>query len=163
MSGVEMSAAVFSSPWQPLAAAVALFAVLPLLALSIAIVRRRGYLAHKRLQLVLGSVLLLAVLAFEIEMRVFGWQERAFASPYFSATAKWSCPVGLSLIVHLFFAIPTTVLWVYVVAMALRRFDTIPRPNAYSSRHRFWAWLATVEMILTAVTGWLFYYLAFTA
>ena len=55
---------------------LALFAVLPLLALSIAIVRRRGYLAHKRLQLVLGSVLLLAVLAFEIEMRVFGWHRK---------------------------------------------------------------------------------------
>jgi uncharacterized membrane protein YozB (DUF420 family) len=71
--------------------------------------------------------------------------------------------VGVSLIVHLCFAIPTAFVWVYTIAMALRKFDHPPRPNAYSAKHRFWGWLATFEMAGTAITGWIFYYLAFIA
>jgi cytochrome b subunit of formate dehydrogenase len=65
--------------------------------------------------------------------------------------------------VHLFFAIPTAVLWIFVIVQALRKFDDPPLPNAYSAQHKFWGWIAAIEMTLTAVTGWAFYYLAFVA
>ena len=142
---------------------LAMFAVLPVLAVSIALVKRTHFAWHKTLQLILGSVLLLAVVAFEIDMRMTGWEARAIPSPYFEAAAKWSCPAGISLIIHLFFAVPTTLLWIFVIVMALRRFASPPRPNSYSAAHKFWAWLATVEMVGTAITGWIFYYLAFIA
>ena len=36
-----------------------------------------------------------------------GWELRAAPSPYFDPASKWTCPAGISLIVHLCFAVPT--------------------------------------------------------
>ena len=38
-----------------------------------------------------------------------------------------------------------------------------PAPCPYSPTHIFWARLAAIDMTLTTLTGWLFYYLAFVA
>jgi len=137
----------------------AMFAVVPILAWSIYQVRcRRRFTLHKRVQLTLGIVLLATVALFEIDMQFLTrWEERAEPSPYFST---WVYP---ALYVHLFFAVPTAVLWVFVIVQALRKFEQPPRRNAYSRRHMFWGWLAAVEMLLTGLTGWLFYWLAFVA
>jgi putative membrane protein len=143
---------------------LAMFVVVPTLAVSVWLVKRRGrYELHKRLQLIMASVLLVAVLLFEIDIRVNGWEARAEPSPYFDLAHKWTCPAGLSLIVHLCFAVPTLVLWIYVVVQALRRFPRPPRPGSHSPAHARWGWLAASGMTLTAVTGWLFYWLAFVA
>jgi putative membrane protein len=138
--------------------------VVPVLAASIYLVKyRRRYAVHKRLQLLMAAVLLAAVTLFEIDIRVNGWEERARPSPYFDAAHKWSCPAGVSLIVHLSFAVPTLVLWVVVVVRALRRFDRPPAPGPHSRWHARWGMIAAVGMLLTAVTGWWFYWLAFVA
>ena len=62
---------------------VAMFAVLPVLGWSILQVRRGRYLLHKRVQLTLGSILLVTVALFEIDMRLNDWTVRAAASPYY--------------------------------------------------------------------------------
>jgi len=143
---------------------LAMFVVTPLLGASIWLVKsRRQYTLHKRLQLAMAAVLLAAVLLFEIDMRVNGWEHRAEPSPYFAADHKWTCPAGVSLIVHLSFAVPTLVLWIVVVVRALRGFSQPPKPGPHSKAHARWGWLAASGMALTAVTGWLFYYLAFVA
>jgi len=138
---------------------LAMFAVVPLLAWSIFLVRyRRDYALHKRVQLTLGIVLLVAVAFFELDMQFFtDWEERARSSPYFDS---WVKPV---LAVHLFFAVPTALLWVAVIARALRRFPNPPGPSRHSREHVFWGWLAALETLLTALTGWAFYWLAFVA
>lgn len=138
---------------------LAMFAVLPLLAWSIRLVKvHRRYALHKRVQLTVGIVLLVAVALFEIDLQlVTNWRERAALSPYYST---WVFP---SLYVHLFFAVPTAFLWLVVVVRALRSFPSPPVPGPHSASHRFWAWLATWEMVGTAVTGWVFYYLSFVA
>jgi putative membrane protein len=143
---------------------LAMFAVVPLLIASIYLVKvRHRYGLHKRLQLAMAIVLLVAVVLFELDIRINGWEARAEPSPYFDALNKWSCPAGISLIVHLSFAVPTLVLWIYVVAAALRKFSKPPMPGTHSQRHAWTGWLAAGGMILTAVTGWLFYWLAFVA
>ena len=76
---------------------------------------------------------------------------------------SWNDWVDCSLGVHLFFAIPTAVLWVFVIVQALRKFPAPPIPNQYSRRHILWARLAALEMLMTAFTGWVFYWLAFAA
>lgn len=142
---------------------VAMFAVLPVLCWSIYGVRRkRAYAGHKRWQLALGIALLLAVSAFELEMRLYGWQHRAEPSPYWRAGAlnDW---IDWSLLVHLCFAIPTFVLWIVVIIRALRNFPRPPHPAAHSRSHRRWGWSAAIGMTLTAVTGWVFYWFAFVA
>ena len=141
---------------------LAMFAVVPVLGWSILLARQCRYGLHKRVQVTLGIVLLLAVVAFELEMRLVGWKERAAPSPYWKGDA-WRDPIHYSLMVHLFFAIPTTVLWLAVIIRGLRSFPTPPVPGEHSRSHRFWAPLAALEMLMTAVTGWVFYWLAFMA
>lgn len=143
---------------------LAMFAVLPLLALSIYLVKQKRYAQHKLINLILGIVLLIAVLAFEIDMRFFTqWEDLAKNSPYFDAARKWTSVAGLALIVHLCFAVPTLLLWIFVIVQALRKFPSPPVPGEHSHAHSKWAWLAAVGMLMTAVTGGTFYYLAFVA
>jgi len=138
---------------------LAMFLVLPVMGLSIGMVRfRKNYLWHKRAQLILAVVLLTAVAAFEIDMQfVSGWRDRAAPSPY------WKTGVMTSLDVHLVFSISTFFLWLYVVTGALRNIPRPPGPSSYSRRHTFWARLAAIDLVLTALTGWIFYWLAFVA
>jgi len=142
---------------------VAMFAILPVLAFSIYLVRyRRQYELHKKLQLAQGILLLVAVTAFEVDMQMLTeWELRAEPSRYFDPGAKWNCVVGYSLLIHLLFAVPSAVLWVVVIVQALRRFPRPPVPGQHSRQHVLWARLAAGCMVMTAVTGWIFYVLAF--
>lgn len=142
---------------------LAMFGIIPIMAFSIYLVRyRQRYELHKRLQVILGITLLSAVTAFEVDMRFFtDWKELAAPSPYFHPD-QWS-GVWYSLVIHLAFAIPTPFLWVFVIVQGLRRFPSPARPCEYSRSHLFWARLAAIGMTLTAVTGWIFYWLAFVA
>jgi putative membrane protein len=143
---------------------LAMFVVVPVLAVSIYLVKTgRRYDLHKKMQLIMATVLLVAVLLFELDMRINGWELRAAPSPYFDAANKWACPAGLSLIVHLSFAVPTLLLWIIVVTRALRNFSRPPQPGLHSRWHARFGWAAAIGMLLTALTGWLFYYLAFVA
>lgn len=142
---------------------VALIGVLPLLALGISLARfGRQYQWHKWVQLILAVVLLLTVLAFEIDVRfITDWEKLAEPSPYFEA-GTWNT-VWYSLLFHLCFAIPTLLLWIYVVVQAMRKFPSPAAPSSHSGAHRLWARVAAGGMGMTAVTGWLFYWLAFVA
>lgn len=142
---------------------LAMFAVLPLLGFSIWLVRtRRAYAWHKRIQLTLGAVLLAAVALFELDMRVNGWRHRAEASPYYGGAESLGLVFPV-LYVHLFFAVTTAALWIAVIVRALRNFPAPPAPSAHSAWHRRFGWLAAWDMLLTSLTGWLFYWLAFAA
>jgi len=140
---------------------LAMFLVVPVMGWSIYLARFRGNFAlHKRVQLTLGAVLLVTVAAFEADIRIHGWKDRALESPYYGDANTWGAVFGV-LYVHLAFSTTTALLWVFVIVQALRKFDSPPVPNEYSARHRFWARLAAADMVGTAVTGWIFYWLAF--
>ncbi|HEX3656955.1 MAG TPA: DUF420 domain-containing protein [Pirellulales bacterium] len=159
---------------------LAMFVIVPLLAWSIFEVKiRRRYTLHKRVQLTLAGILLIAVFLFELDMRfVSGWRDRAGPSPYFGPmreppaaldgffrqTLGWDYVPGLVfdvLAVHLVFAISSAIIWGWVILRAVRRFADPPQPGAHSASHKFWGWLAAIDMLLTSLTGWLFYWLAF--
>ena len=144
---------------------LAMFLVVPVLLVSVYLVRyRRRYELHKRLQLVLAAVLLVAVALFELDMQLFTqWEDLAVGSPYFDPANKWGSTVGISLIVHLSFAVPTFALWIAVVVQALRKFERPARPGAHSRWHARFGMLAAIGMALTGITGWVFYWLAFVA
>lgn len=141
----------------------AMLVVVPVLLTSVYLVRKlRRYSIHKRIQLTIGIVLLLIIGLFEIEMRIAGWQDRASLSPYW-VDGGWNDPVDLSIAVHLCFAVPTFLIWCLVIGRALVKFPRPPHPSDHSASHRVWGRLAVVGMLLTAVTGWVFYYVAFVA
>jgi len=138
---------------------VGLIALLPVLAWSIHLVRnRRAYAAHKRLQIFIAGALLAAIVVFEIDVRlVSDWRARARPSPW------WPGGVLAMLGVHLVFAVSTFGLLVWVLWEAWQRFPVPPAPNAHGPRHRRMARLASVDLVLTALTGTAFYWLAFVA
>jgi uncharacterized membrane protein YozB (DUF420 family) len=137
---------------------VGLLATLPVLALSIAAVRARRYALHKSLQLVIVATLVAAIVAFEVDIRLFSdWKPRAAPSPFWPAGVLWSLGI------HLVFAVSTLVLWTWVVWEALRRFPSPPVPGSHGPRHRRMARLAALDLLATAVTGVIFYWLAFVS
>jgi uncharacterized membrane protein YozB (DUF420 family) len=137
---------------------VGLIALLPILGWSIAAVRRGHYLLHKRLQLVIVALLLAAIVFFEIDIRLLSdWRERARPSGFWPAGVFWSLGI------HLVFAISTLVLWGWVLWEALTRFPNPPHPASHGPRHRFMARIAALDLAATAITGFIFYWLAFVA
>lgn len=139
---------------------LAMFAVMPVLAWSVYLAKvKRNYRLHKQVQVTLGLVLLAAVLLFEIDMRfISGWNDRAEPSPYWTGGAVWK-----ALGIHLCFAVTTAILWVVVIIRALRNFPSPPTPGPHSAWHKRWAWIAAIDMLMTSLTGWIFYWLAFAA
>ncbi|MFM7183407.1 MAG: DUF420 domain-containing protein [Planctomycetota bacterium] len=145
---------------------VCLLALLPVLARSIALVRRGRYAAHRRLQLFIAAALLAAIVVFEVDIRLFSdWRLRAAGGAAWGGAANpwWPAGVLVALGIHLVFAISTLVLWIWVVWEAVRRFPSPPTPGSHGPRHRAMARLAAADLALTAVTGSVFYWLAFVA
>jgi uncharacterized membrane protein YozB (DUF420 family) len=143
--------------------ALAMLVVVPVLGVSVYLVKyRRQYALHKKIQLALGTALLVTVVMFEADMRLSGWRHRAEVSPFAGGdgTTDW---VFVSLAIHLCFAITSALLWIVVIARALRNFPSPPVPSTHSPWHRRYGMAAAIDMVCTAVTGWVFYYLAFVA
>jgi hypothetical protein len=137
---------------------VAMLGVMLVLAWSVYQVRyHRRYQLHKWTQITLAAVLLVTVILFELDIRLHGWTGRA-AGP---VGGEPEAQVWYALYVHLFFAVTTVALWPVVIFLALWKFPDPPRPASHSSVHVPLARLAAVDMMLTAVTGWLFYWIAF--
>jgi putative membrane protein len=118
---------------------------------------RRRYQLHKWVQIVLAVVLLAAVSVFELDIRTHGWQERSAGT----IGGEASPTVKTALSIHLVFAVTTVILWPSVIFRALRKFPNPPAPSLHSTWHIRWGWIAAINMLLTSVTGWIFYWLAF--
>jgi hypothetical protein len=143
----------------------ALVLLVPALAVSIYLVKiRRQYAWHRRLQLSLGGVLLLAVAAFEVDVQIVhhGWQNIVHSAR--PDMAKESLDFARTILyVHLVFAISTPLLWILTISLALAKFGNPPSPSRHSPVHKWLGWTSATDLALTSVTGLLFYYFAFIA
>jgi putative membrane protein len=137
---------------------IAMIVIVPLVYWGVYEVRvNKNYVLHKKILVATGAILLVAVTAFEIDVRINGWRHLAEPSPYYDTLLF---PV---LFVHLFFAISTTALWLVTIIRALKNIPSPPRPCEYTVRHKATSKWAARFIYCTSVTGWLFYYLAFVA
>lgn len=145
----------------------ALVLVVPALLYSLYLVKvRHNFLWHRNLQVALGIVLLIAVGAFEIDLQIVhgGWVNivnKAGQPPRLEGASLEF--VRTLLRVHLVFAISTPFLWGATLWLALKRFPSPPVPGPHSRIHKPLAWAATLDLVLTSVTGLTFYYFAFVA
>ena len=143
----------------------ALVLVVPALVYALYLVKvRHDYAAHRNLQLAIAAVLLVAVVAFEIDLQIVhgGWEKivnKPDRPPRLTGEALAQARQVLR--VHLVFAISTPLLWAATIGLALRRFPSPPRPGTHSRLHKMLGWLATVDLVLTSATGLAFYYMAF--
>ena len=134
---------------------LAMFLVVPVMFWSIRLAKQGKLALHKKVQINTAIVLFLAVIAFEVDMRLNGWIEYTHGSAYVKST------IMKFLFIHLTFAIPTPLLWIVVIVLGLKRFPKPPVPGTHSKLHKRLGWLATIGMFMTSVTGWIFYYVAF--
>lgn len=144
----------------------ALVLIVPAMLYSLYLVKvRKQYRLHRNLQLTLGIVLLLAVTAFEIDIRLQGgWElivNKLGAEPRLVGSALEHATNILW--VHLIFAISTPPLWIATIVAALRKFPNPPEPSNHSALHKRLGWLSTIDITLTSLTGLYWYYVAFVA
>ena len=138
---------------------VAMFVLVLAMGAAIVLVRfAKRYELHRRIQTTVAIVLLVAIVAFEIEMRFFvNWRDLAEASPFYaSGTVDWM------LLVHLCFAIPTPIVWATLIWQAYRHYDDVSL-HRHAAWHRRWGRIAAGLMVMTAATGCAFYWMAFAA
>ena len=136
---------------------LAIFLVVPVMFWSIRLAKQGKLELHKKIQITTAVILLVAVLAVEVDMPLNGWNDYTHGSAYVKST------IMTFLYVHLAFAIPTPFLWIVVIVKALKKFPNPPVPGEHSKTHKRLGWLATIGMVLTSVTGWIFYYVAFVS
>lgn len=137
---------------------LAMLVVVVVLGWSIYQVKYRGrFTRHKWTQIALAAILLATVILFEIDIRLHGWEERAAGQLGAQAPAS----AVAALYVHLIFAVTTVILWPTTIVLALRNFSNPPKPGLHSRIHVPLARVAAIDMVLTAITGWIFYWVAF--
>jgi uncharacterized membrane protein YozB (DUF420 family) len=138
---------------------VAMVAVSLLLLLSVYWAKRQ-WRWHRALQITLAVILLVAIVAFEVDLRFFSdWQKLAEPSPYYESgwVHRW-------LWVHLGFAVPTPFLWAGLIFVSLKGQPQNPAEHVqFANWHKRWGWASVILMWLTAVTGWVFYWVSFVA
>lgn len=133
--------------------------ILPVLIYSWVSVRNRSYTLHKRIQISLGILLLLAVGAFEVDIQFRGGSGAIFdAGPY---EGTWW--LRTILIVHLMIASITTLIWGVLIYKSLRKFPSPPQPSDFSATHKRWGTIGMVAMILTGLTAYPLYFFGFAA
>jgi putative membrane protein len=131
----------------------------PLLFLwAVRLARRGEYVRHRNLQTALLGTLLIAVVLFEVDIRLHGGTKAFMAeSPYLgSPLLAWL------LRVHVLVAVLSFGLWCFLVVSAWRaRMDRTP--SLFTPKHRrrgYWVFAGTV---FTAVSGVWLYWLGFVA
>lgn len=145
----------------------ALVLIVPVLLYSLYVVKiRKNFTLHRNLQIALGVILFVAVVAFEVDTQIVhgGWENivnKNPEQPRLSGTAFDR--VQQILHIHLIFAISTPVLWAATLTLALRKYASPPLPNQHSRLHKALGWLSVFDIVMTSVTGLWFYYSAFVA
>lgn len=136
---------------------LSLIAIIPLLVYSFRLARQKRYAEHKRLQVVLASVLAVVVVLFEVDMQMAGGIFALTAASRFAGTAL----LNGSIYLHVLLAVGTTLLWIWLIALSLKRFPNPPAPGAFSRTHRRWGRFGMILMLLTGLTGVEVYILGF--
>jgi len=143
----------------------ALVGLVPLLLFSLYVVRYfRNYRLHRTLQLVIGLILLVAVILFEVDMQWVhgGWENIVNKDPDAPRlTGDAFLKVRQVLRLHLLFAVTTPLIWGVTLGLAWKKFPHPPVPGRHSRMHKLLGWLSVIDLIMTALTGIWFYYLAF--
>ncbi|MEZ4742282.1 MAG: DUF420 domain-containing protein [Bdellovibrionota bacterium] len=126
---------------------------------SIANVRKKKSVRqHRKIQLLSSTILIAAIILFEVDVRLYGWQEQAKKSPFFDTI------LYPFLYLHIAIAILAFGAWMVQLITAYKRVDReLKYTSQFAANHKKLGWMATALMTATAVSGWIFYYMAFIA
>lgn len=131
--------------------------IVPALIYSWAQARKGEYSFHKKIQLTLFAVLFVAVILFEVDLRMRGGIFEMVKDSRFAGTAFLNGLIWF----HMLTSITTSFIWIGLIGMSLRKFASLPVPNNFSRIHKSWGKLGMIDMILTGITGVMLYVLGF--
>lgn len=137
--------------------ALALFFVVPTLLWSLRQARLGKYSVHKRTQIGTSTAIFVLLIFFEMQIPGSDWLKQTAQSPFPEAT------IHSYLFVHKSIAISTTLVWTMTLLLALWRTPSPPRPSLHSQVHKVLGISSAVMLIITAISGWIFYWMAFIA
>ena len=126
---------------------VSLVLVVPLLGFSIAQAKRGAFLLHRRLQMVLSILLTIAVLLFELEMRLAGGIKSLIDASRYTLTFR--CFLWF----HIFLAVATLIFWAITFYHANKNFDGTKMLASYRLKHRKLGLYSSIFLVLTSITG----------
>ena len=133
--------------------------ILPVLLISWCSARRGEYTRHRTLQVSLALVLAVVVALFELDLKLSGGIFTLTSQSRYSGTTLLN-----SLIYgHMLVAIASTLVWVPLVIVSLRKFGNPPVSNAFGPRHRFWGRVGMILMMASGLSAMPLYYLGFAA
>lgn len=131
--------------------------IVPTLIYSWLKVRQGDYNLHKKVQLTLFAVLFIAVILFEVDLRMRGGIFEMVKQSQFAGTALLNGLIWF----HMFVSITTSFIWIGLIAGSLWKFASPPVPNNFSGIHKLFGKIGMIDMILTGITGVMLYVLGF--
>ena len=131
--------------------------ILPVLMISWRGARRRNYAQHRAIQISLVLVLAVAVGLFEVDLKLSGGIFELTRESSYAGTALLN---GL-IYGHTLVAIGSTLVWVPLVIVSLRKFANPPVSNAFGPTHRKWGRLGMLLMMASGLSAVPLYYLGF--
>lgn len=128
--------------------------ILMLYAFSLA--KQKRFVAHRNLHVTLISILILAVILFELDIRLSGGSEAFLSgSPY--AETKF---MKVLLTFHILIAIASFTTWIGLETQSWKSFREA-LPGNFSYRHIQVGWVVYSGVVVTAITGLGLYILGF--
>ena len=129
-------------------------ALLPFLLLyAIYLAKKERYDQHKWFHIALFTVTNILVIALEVDIRFGGLDSVIAQSRYHDTTML----LGIFL-VHLFFAITSTLFWLWLITISVKRY-----PVHFRFPHKKYGILVYVDIVLTVITGWILYAMVFAS
>ncbi len=122
-----------------------------LLIVAIGYAHKGKYDVHKWFQIILFIVVNVLVIALEVDIRFGGLDEVIAKSAYEGSTELLSI-----FIIHLIFAISSTILWFWLIVVSSRRY-----PVHFTFAHKKYGKIVFADLVLTTLTGWGLYAMVF--
>ncbi len=133
------------------------FAILPLLVISWWYAKNKNYVHHRRLQIGLAILLVVAVGLFEIDLSLSGGVFELTRESAYSGTGL----LNSIIYGHTLVAMASVLVWTPLIYLSLKRFGNPPVSGAFGHRHRFWGRTGMVLMMASGFSALPLYYLGF--
>jgi len=134
---------------------VALLVINPALFWSIQQAKRGKIQLHRKIQIALSLILLVAVVLFELEIRMANGIVNIIGAERFTTLFQ------TTLYIHIFFSVTTSIIWAVVCIKAVKLYTPNGFPEHYINKHKRWGMIGALDLLLTTLTGFFVYYLGF--
>lgn len=114
---------------------VSMVIILPLLWYSVKKVKHdHNYKLHKNIQLTMFTILFFVVLLFEYDMKQNGGIFAMVRGSAYEGTFF----LNFMIYFHTFLSITTSLIWLILIPVSLKKFGKNPRPGKFSKTHKLW-------------------------